>query len=195
MDAFVIGSFSEPFLRQSRSAVDIPVLSLPESSFLTACSLAERFALITLSPKYARRVSEVVVRHHMEPRVAGVYPIGDDLKEREIDHALSEPGPVLRMIEEAATQAVAAGADVLILAEGILNEVAYFNGLRELQGASVMDAVGVTLMHAEMQVRMKRKLGLGVGRAWSYPKAPAELMSAMRRNLLTPTNSTPGTSA
>ena len=183
-DAFVIGSFSEPLLRQSRSAVDIPVLSLPESVFLTACSLAERFALVTLSPKYARRLSEVVARHGMKERVTGILPLGDNLDERDLNAALQDPRAVLHAFREATQTAIADGADLVIPAEGILNEVIYRNKVSELEGATILDAVGVTLLHAEMQVRMKRKLNIGVGRAWSYPRAAPSLTNAFRRTAL-----------
>ena len=43
-DAFVLGSFSEPFLREIRSAVDIPVASVVESSVLVGCSLGHYVA-------------------------------------------------------------------------------------------------------------------------------------------------------
>ncbi|MBM3503904.1 MAG: hypothetical protein FJX65_08515 [Alphaproteobacteria bacterium] len=180
-DAFVIGSFSEPHLRQCRSAVDIPVLSLPASAFLAACGLAERFALVTLSPKYARRLSEVVERHDMAKRVAGLFPLGEDLTERELNEALTHPAPLLMLFEKAAAVAVAAGADLLIPAEGILNEVLYHQGIRHAAGAVVMDAVGVTLLDAERHVAMKRRLGLGVGRVWSYPMAPRAMTEEIRR--------------
>jgi hypothetical protein len=181
-DAFVIGSFSEPHLRQSRSAVDIPVLSMPESAFLTACSLAEKFALVTLSPKYARRVTEVVGRHGMGLRLAGIFTLGDDLGEREASAALDDPRDMLRAFEAASRQAIAAGADMLLPAEGILNEVVHAAHLTSLDGAAVMDCVGVTLLHAEMLVRARRALGLGYGRAWSYPLAPPEMQARLRRN-------------
>ena len=49
-DAFVIGSFSEPFLREIRSAVDIPVASLTESGLLVGCSLGSYLALVSNAP-------------------------------------------------------------------------------------------------------------------------------------------------
>ena len=180
-DAFVVGSFSEPFLRQSRSAVDIPVLSLAESAFLNGCALAEKFALITLSPQYARRVSEVVERHHMTDRVSGIFDLGR-LTEREANAGLTDPAALLAAFHVAADHAIASGADLLLPAEGILNEVLYVNGINRIRGAAVMDCVGVVLMHAEMLIRMKRQLGLGVGREWSYPMAPREMTVQLRRN-------------
>ena len=74
-----------------------------------------------------------------------------------------------------------AGADLVIPAEGVLNEVVYANGLRRIGKATVMDCVGVVLMHAEMMVRARRVLGLEVGREWSYPKASPELVKTLRQ--------------
>jgi Asp/Glu/hydantoin racemase len=181
-DAFVIGSFSEPHLRQSRSAVDIPVVSMPETAMLTACSLAERFALVTLSPHYARRLTEVVARHGMAPRLAGIYTLGEGLDERGASAALDDPRPVIDALQKLAAEAIEAGADLLIPSEGILNEVLYAHRIREVQGAAVMDCVGLALMQAEMFVRARRTIGLTYGRAWSYPLAPPALQARMRRN-------------
>jgi allantoin racemase len=162
--------------------VDIPVVSLPETAFLIACSLAERFALVTLSPSYARRLTEVVARHGMAPRLAGIYTLGEGLDERGASAALDDPRPLLGALDRAAAEAVAAGADLLLPSEGILNEVLYANQVRQVQGAAIMDCVGLALMQAEMFVRARRTMGITYGRAWSYPLAPPALQARMRRN-------------
>lgn len=181
IDAFIIGSFSEPLLKASRSAIDIPVLSLPESALLIGCSLAERCALITLSPAQSKRVTEIVERHGMQSRTIGCCDLGGQFSEAALEAALRSPAKVLAAFEEAGRRAIAEGADLLIPAEGILNEVVYSNRLQRVGNAAVMDCVGVVLMHAEMMVKARRVLGLGVGRQWSYPKASPELVNTLRR--------------
>ena len=180
-DAFIIGSFSEPLLKASRSAIDIPVLSLPESALLIGCSLAERCALITLSPGQTKRVTEIVERHGLQSRTIGCHDMGGQFGEAALEAALRSPDKVLAAFTEAARGAIAAGADLVIPAEGVLNEVVYSNRLRRIGNACVMDCVGVVLMHAEMMVRARRVLGLEVGREWSYPKARPELVNTLRR--------------
>ncbi|MDO9088679.1 MAG: hypothetical protein Q7U62_00855 [Burkholderiaceae bacterium] len=57
----------------------------------------------------------------------------------------------------------------------------YSNRLQRIGNAAVMDCVGVVLLHAQMMVRARRVLGLGVGREWSYPRASRELVTKLRR--------------
>jgi len=182
IDAFIIGSFSEPALKASRSAVDIPVLSLPESAMLTACSLAERFALITLSPRQSVRAQEVIDRHALNARCAGCFDLGGSFSEADLEAAMgaSRADALVAAFEAAGRRAIDAGADLLIPAEGLLNEVIHRQGLHRIGGAAVMDCVGVSLLHAEMIVRAGRVLKLGFGREWSYPVAAPGLMAQVR---------------
>jgi len=181
VDAFIVGSFSEPLLKASRSAVDLPVLSLPESAMLVACSLAERFALITLSGRQSLRVQEVVQRHGLGSRNAGCFDLGGRFTESDLEDALDRLDDVLAAFEAAGRRALDAGADVIVPAEGLLNEVVVAAGLQRLADAAVMDAVGVVLLHAQMMVRARHVLGLAVGREWSYPQARPELVDQLRR--------------
>ena len=182
IDAFIVGSFSEPALKASRAAVDIPVLSLPESALLTACTLAERFALITLSPRQSVRVDEVIDRHALRPRSAGCFDLGGRFSEDDLEAVMggAPADALVTAFTEAGRRAMAAGADLLIPAEGLLNEVIQRQGLHRIDGAAVMDCVGVALLHAEMIVRAGRVLKLGFGREWSYPVAAAGLMAQVR---------------
>lgn len=41
-DAVILGSFSEPFLGEIRSVLNIPVVGMAESAMLLACSMAEQ---------------------------------------------------------------------------------------------------------------------------------------------------------
>ena len=47
-DAFALGCFYDPALTAVRSLVDIPCLGLSESCMLVACSLGQRFGLVSL---------------------------------------------------------------------------------------------------------------------------------------------------
>ena len=47
-DAFALGCFYDPALRAVRSLVDIPCLGLSETCMLVACSLGQRFGLVSL---------------------------------------------------------------------------------------------------------------------------------------------------
>ncbi|HYF09223.1 MAG TPA: aspartate/glutamate racemase family protein [Acetobacteraceae bacterium] len=179
-DAFVLGSFSEPFLPEIRSLLEIPVVSMPEAALLLACSLAERFALVALGATTAVRLRRLVARHGVESRVSGIHPFPRQTDESELEAAFDNPAPLIATFTEAAERAVANGADVVIPAEGVLNEVLVANGVRRVDGATVMDCVGAALLQAEMMVAVRKRLGLGVGRRWSYATPPPEILADLR---------------
>ena len=179
-DAYVIGSFSEPFLAETRSVLEIPVVSLAESSLLAACSLAEQFALVTLTPAYARRVRGVVRRHGLEGRLSGIHALGAAYDEAQLDAAVPTPGRLIDEFRQVAERAVEEGADCVIPAEGLLSELLHANGVGTIAGATVLDCVGAALLNAEMMVNARRRLGLGVGRRWAYAKPPADLLEQLR---------------
>lgn len=182
-DAYVIGSFSEPFLAETRSLLDIPVVSLAEASLLTACSLAEQFALVTLSPSYARRVRSVVRRHGLESRLTDVHALTTAHDEGSVDAAFASPQALIDDFTAVARIAVADGADVVIPSEGLLSEFLHANGVKSIDGATVLDCVGAALLHADMMVTLKASLGVGVGRRWAYARPPADLLKELRAGM------------
>jgi allantoin racemase len=179
-DAYIIGSFSEPFLAETRSVLEIPVVSLAEASLLMACSLAEQFALVTLSPAYAKRVRGVVRRHGLEGRLSGIHSLSAHLDEAGVDAAFASPKALIDDFTSAAEKAVEAGADCVIPSEGLLSEVLFANSVSTVGGAVVLDCIGAALLQAEMLVAAKKRLGLGIGRRWAYAKPPADLLEELR---------------
>lgn len=175
-DAFIIGSFSEPFLVETRSLLRIPVVSLAETALFTACSLGDQFGLVTLAPGYARRLRGVVRRHGLEARCRDVVPLRRSHDESSIDAAFSDPGMVIDDFAAAAEVLVAGGADVVVPAEGLLNELLRGAGIREVAGAPVLDCVGASLLQAEMMVNLRTRLGIGVSRRWTYARPPDDLL-------------------
>lgn len=179
-DAFIIGSFSEPFLAETRSILDIPVVSLAEASLLTACSLGEQFALITLSPSYARRLRGVVRRHGLEARLTEVHALTTPQDEGSVDAAFAAPDALIADFQAVARAAIAAGADVVIPAEGLLSELLHANGVKRIDDATVLDCVGSALLQAELMVNLKSRLDVAVGRRWGYARPPADLLRELR---------------
>jgi allantoin racemase len=176
-DALIIGSFSEPFLPEMRSVVTIPVVSMPESALLTACSLAERFALVPLAPAGVKRTAALVQRHGLMQRVSGIESLPTPVTEAELEIALGDPAAVIASFTAIARQLVAGGADLIIPAEGVISELLFWNGIRSIDGATVMDCIGNALAHAEMLVKLQRTTGMGVGRRWAYCTPPDDILS------------------
>jgi Asp/Glu/hydantoin racemase len=181
-DAVAIASYSDPLVREARSIVDIPVVSMAESSMLLSCSAAKRFALVTLTPENVWRLREMVERHGLSARVSGIYPLQPRTTERDLVNAFTEPAPILEIFTRTAEQAIAEGAELVIPAEGVLNELLFANQFHRVGPAPVLDCVGATFLHAEMMVRLRRTSALTVGRAWDHARPDDEMLASLRRS-------------
>jgi Asp/Glu/hydantoin racemase len=178
-DAFVIGSFSEPFLREIRSAVDIPVASLTESGLLVGCSLGRYVALISNAPAVQWMTKVAVDKHGLSSRVLEVAALDPALDEPALATAYANPAPVIASFTAAAERLVARGADVIIPAEGVLAELLVRHGVREIAGAPVMDVFAVSWAYALMEIRLWSSAGLRVGRSWHYRRDDPALVARL----------------
>lgn len=179
-DAVVIGSYSEPFLKECRSAVTIPIVSMAESTLLTGCSIATYSVLVTMSPPIAWMISSIVDRHKLGSRVVGVNCLEPGMDEVALSAAIDEPSDFIEMFSQAARRGIEKFADVIIPAEGIMNEILFAHGMKELDGVSIMDATAVAWLHAEYMVKLTRATGLHPGRRWDYARLDDERMDQIR---------------
>lgn len=176
-DAFVIGTYTEPLLRECRSLVDIPVISMPESTVLIGCSMASKMALVTLNNENLWFLKNAMHRHQFEGRISGIYVIEPQLPEREMDAVFLDPADYIEAFLQTARRAVDEGADLIIPAEGLVAEVLAANNIFEVNEVSILDGVGAPLMYAEMLARLHQKTGLHAGRKWHYCKPSPELLT------------------
>jgi Asp/Glu/hydantoin racemase len=175
-DAVILGSFSEPWLAEIRSILKIPVISMPESALLTACMYAERFALVPLAPAGVKRAAALVARHALGARVSGIESLPNPVTEAQLEAALAAPQAVSDDFTTVARKLVEGGADVIIPAEGVLSELLFWNNVRTIEGATVMDCIGNALATAQMMVQLQRTTGMGVGRRWAYTTPPPDIL-------------------
>lgn len=177
-DAFVVGTYIEPFLRELRSLVDIPVVSSLESMALTACSLGRRPAVVTLNDELKALVHAGIERHGLGSRMGPVLVVEPGLTEAELTGLFSDPAEYLERFRKAARRALEHQADVIIPGEAILAVIVAGNGLTEIDGASVMDGIGIPVAQAEMMVKLWQRTGLRPGRRWSFRRPAADVVSA-----------------
>lgn len=176
-DAFVIGSYTAPFLRECRSLVDIPVISMPESTILIGCSMAQKIGLVTLNDENRWFLETMVSSNKFEGRIAGIEVVEPALNEREIEAAFDDPTDYVARFTEVARRVIARGADVIVPAEGLVAEIVYLAGLTEIDGVSVIDGVGAPLCYAETLGKLYRRTGLHAGRRWHYVKPSPEALA------------------
>ena len=175
-DAFILGTYIEPFLRELRSVVDIPVVSSLEASLLVGCSTAHTIGLITLNQPLLWSLRTSLERHRLGARVGPVLAMQPELNEREIIGLFADPAAYLDRFTATARQALAAHADAIIPAEGILAEIVAASGITQVDGAAVLDGIGIPVAQAEMMVKLWRRTGLRVGRRWHHAMPPPAMV-------------------
>ena len=175
-DGFVIGSYSEPFLKEIRSAIDIPVTSILETTLLVGCSLGSKLGFVTTSPNVVGMIRKAVAFHQMETRVADVLSMEPPLEGAPLHSSFADPAELIARFEKDAARAIANGADVIIPAEGIIAVILTEAGFTRFQDAPVMDVFGVTWSYAVMLATLRAKANLGVTRRGWYGRPDEELI-------------------
>lgn len=180
-DGFIIGSYSEPFLKEIRAAVDLPVTSILETTLLVGCSLGTKLAFITTSPSVVGMINKAIASHQMAARVSEVVSLDPALEGPVLHGLFQDPKPLAESFENAAARVIANGADVIIPAEGIIAIILTEGGLVRFQDAPVMDVFGVTWSYAAMFANLRAKAGLGVTRRGWYARPDIELIKLLAK--------------
>jgi Asp/Glu/hydantoin racemase len=180
-DAFVVGSYSEPFLRELRSAVDMPIVSVTEATFLVACSIGRLAAPISNDPAIARLVRHSISAHGLDERIQSPRSIKPPLNELQMAEAFSNPSRLIQSFTDTARAAIDEDADVIIPAEGVLSEFLHTNKLTQIDSVPVMDSFGVTWAYAVMMADLRSRTGLSVSRKGYYQRADPQLISELSR--------------
>ncbi|MEI6838079.1 MAG: hypothetical protein WCK56_09815, partial [Alcaligenaceae bacterium] len=62
---------------------------------------------------------------------------------------------------------------------GVLAELLYVNGVKEIEGATVLDVFGVTWAYAAMLAGLRSSIGLTVARKWHYRRDDPALIQLL----------------
>ena len=169
-DAVALGCFLDPVLDELKEVVDIPLLSLGECGMHVAAMLGRRFALLShtasLNSKFHRDlVDKYGLAHHAGPLVSFELPFA------ELEAGLAGNAQAcLARIRAAGREAIAQGADVIVLACGLMNLVAIRNGLTEIDNVPVVDVSGILMKLTEAMVVLRRTSGLRIGRTGFFER-------------------------
>lgn len=174
-DAFALGCFFDPALHAARSLVDIPVVSLTESCMLTACSLGRRFAIVSVTPFQKMLTEDLARAYGLQDRMAGVVAMAPAVKLFDLERPEAAPA-IAESFRRACAEGVALGAEVLVAGDGVLNEFLVRNDLLRVDGAVVLDSLGVLFHHAEMLAHGRAAGVLDTSRRQLYaPPSPTML--------------------
>jgi allantoin racemase len=180
-DALALGCFYDPGLRLARSLVDIPVVGLSETCMLVACSLGRKFSLVALNRDQLVQHEELAEAYGLRSRLANAVAMEPGIDEYMLEADDASTAPVVAGFRNACQRAVAAGAEVIIPGDGVLNEFLYRRGLLEMDSLPIMDALGVLFRYAAFMVGSRKSIGLSTSRRLHYAK-PSDAMLTHARS-------------
>jgi Asp/Glu/hydantoin racemase len=179
-DAVAITCFHDPALHEARSVVDIPVVSMCESTVLLSCSIGARLGLVGIGPANVELVADRIRHYGLGGRVAAIVALETAVNEHQVDAEFSEPSAMTRSFQTAARQVIATGADVVVPCESLLNTSLVRQGVTAVDGVPVVDAFAMMLTHAESLVQLRRSTGLPVSRGGGGGRPDPASVRAMR---------------
>ena len=153
-DAYAISTLPEPTLRETRSALGIPVVGYGESAMLSACDLGERFGVLVFIDELAELVAYNVGRLGLASRFSGARHAG--FRFADVLEGFASPARLIDRFRAAARDLVRAGANVIIPGEAPLNVLLAREGIQEVDGVPVLDSLACWIKQAEMLVDRQR---------------------------------------
>jgi Asp/Glu/hydantoin racemase len=181
-DAVAISCFFDPGLRAARSLVNIPVAGIGESCALVACSLARKFGLVTLCEDQSADYSDIIHAYGLERRYAGAVSLDPPIDEFALEAGEEASRAIEERFEQACARVVRQGAEIVIPADGMLNEFLFRRGRLTAHGnVPVMDSLGVLFQHAAFMARLARTKAAAISRRQMYARPAPALVEHVRR--------------
>ncbi len=182
-DAFVSLNSTDPALVEAREILDMPVLGFLETTALMSCMMGKTFSLITPNPKFALSFEQKLKLYGLSERLTSIeamnIPSLTDFRQGFVDPAAHQR--IMSEFDAAARRAIAAGAEVLIPC-GSHAVLQARRGLREIDGALIVDGLAMLIKMAEMAVKLHKIMGTVVSRKMLYQMPGADVLEKARQD-------------
>ncbi|HEX6155151.1 MAG TPA: aspartate/glutamate racemase family protein [Burkholderiales bacterium] len=167
--AMAITHFQDAALAEVKSATQIPVLGLGETTLFHACTLGRKLGLVTINPAFSPWHEDQVIRYGLQQRVVGVRAVQATVKDFIDAFADKNAYDLLYPKWERECRILLdAGADVIVPAGGL--PMMLFSG--EFDGVPVLNGITLIAKSAELAVKL-RKLGMSkVSRRSNFASPP-----------------------
>ena len=178
-DAYIIGTATDPGLREIKTVVDIPVIAYSEASLHVANMLGSCISYVGFIPGIQARHLDNARQYGLGERMG---PLGQvPITAMGVQEAIEgKPGAFIDAFHKTAREVIQGGADVIVPNEGLTNEVLFREGIYEVDGVPIIDSNGLVLKMAEFMVDMKRVAGMHVSRKGHfYAKPPRDMIDLL----------------
>lgn len=185
-DGVSIVCFFDTALREARQLFKIPVTGLCESSMHLACIMGTKFAIITRTKRGIWVMEDNIIKYGMEPKAIKHNPVRAlTLPEKEmavIQDKIFRGVPVefpslVENFMEVAAGCIEDGAEVLIMGCGLLSPVLMRAGLKEVDGAAIIEPMHAGLKLTELLVDLHKAKIPFVSRKSSYLDVPGKYIA------------------
>ena len=162
-DGFIIGCASDLGLKEARSIVNIPVIGSTEATALLACTLGNKFSVITTDPTACARTENLIRSYGLGDRLASVRCPPDLTSHK--NFAMMAEGPqqqqkVVDMITAAMMRAINEdGAEALYVSCVPTSAMLTMHRVYEVDSVPVVNMFAAALKLAENMVALKRAFG------------------------------------
>lgn len=154
-DAWVTAAGQDPGLRDARHLAAIPTLGYGQTAFFVSALTGQRFGLLGFMPPLEAPIRANIRWYGLEHWLAS-YEVLDDAWDAVHGALAGDFDDFVEIYAGGAKRAAAKGAEVIIPAEGIPNEILWHLGIRELHGLPVIDPAGLAVKVAETLVTLGR---------------------------------------
>lgn len=168
-DAAIIAAFGDPGLLPARELFDLPIIGMAEAAMLTACTLGQRFSIVTFTTTMANWYQDTVDTYRLGARCAGIR--ARSLAFSAIENVQAEKEQAIAELSREAVEID--GADVVILGGAPLAGLA--PRLRAQVPVPVVDPIVAAVKMAEALVTLApRKPAAG-----TFSRPPAKATSGL----------------
>jgi allantoin racemase len=180
-DAVVINCFGDPMVWELRQAIDIPVVSIGESSMFLSALMGRKFGIVHISEYNVPGQEERIAKYGLTDRCAGIRPIGEPPAQQEL--ALVDSHETIEAFTRAARALIADGAEIIIPACSLMSpamrlapgaEKDFPHGVTSIDSVPIADVLGDAIVLAESLASLKKAGSSWISRKLLYAQATPE---------------------
>ena len=178
-DAFLIATIPDTGFEEVRTLIDIPVVTLGQTSVLMAAQLGDCIGIVNFIEALVPQLRRNFRNYRLDQLVGPVVQVEAGFTD--VMAAYADPRSLLDAFTTAARRAIGEGATVIVPGEGPLNVFLADQGVAEVDGVPVLDSLGTCARVAELRAAQHRASGIRASRVGFFgAQPPRELVDAAR---------------